>query len=190
MDESELSCSLDIVFEKEMQDLHNGIHTFTIYDNSEEYSIRWSHADTLVQLYLIVRSNQTLRSFFVETLKAGVINSDGSMLLPPRTYLGISRLCFYTLVTIGCTDEAIRSLKKRKKGCEGLFNLIQYMLPKNYFNSNQLADILSKTKDESGFSEVRKFSTDIISYRYEILAKQINKINIEINQDKNSFWKK
>lgn len=146
MEESGLRNSLDIVFEKEMQDLNSGIHTFTVYDTKGEYTIRYPHADTLVQLYLTIRNNQKLRSFFVDSLKEGIINSDGPMLLPPRTYLGISRLSFYTLVEVGCINEAIDSLKKRKKGCEGLFNLIQYMLPKNYFDTTQLNDILSKTR--------------------------------------------
>jgi hypothetical protein len=193
MEISELKSSIDIVFEKEIRDLHSGYRTLAVNESKNEYVITYPHAETLVQLYLTIRSNEKLKSFFIKALEDGIINSDGPILLPMGTYLGISRLCFYTLVNVGYVNEAIVSLKKRKSslGCEGLFNLITEMLPKNYFDSKQLGDILLKTrqmeKTRSEFNlcgEGLRLNTNIINCRYEILTRQIGKINIEINEDK------
>lgn len=115
MEAAELSNSLNIVFEKEMQDLFSGHQTVAVNESKGEYVILYQHAETLIQMYLTIRNNPKLKGFFVDTLKEGIVNSDGPLFLPFRTYLGISCLCFYTLVNIGCVNEAIASLKKRKK---------------------------------------------------------------------------
>lgn len=197
METSELRSSLEVVFEKEKQDLYNGHHTFTVYDTKDGYTIRYPHAETLIQLYLTVRNNQRLRSYLVDALKTGIRNSDSSFFVTHGTYLEISSLCFYTLVNIGYVNEAIASLKKRKKYCEGLFNLISQMLPMNYFDITQLKDISSKTIREMestsewvSSEEGRKLNANIVSLRYEILAKQVSKINVEINEDKKTVSEK
>jgi hypothetical protein len=191
MDTSELSGSLNIVFEKEMQDLNGGHRTFTINVSKEEYDIRYPHAETLVQLFLTIRNSQYLKSLFVDTLKESILNSEETLLLPYGTYLGISRLCFYTLVNIGYVNEAITSLKKRKKDCDGIYDLVLYLIPKNFFNDSQQKEILTKVRSERVYSEMAdKLDSKIVESRYQLLTKGINKVNIEINQDKKAVFEK
>jgi hypothetical protein len=192
MEAKELDYSLNIVFEKEIQDLEQGTQTFTVNDTQDGYFVQYPHAETLVQLYANIRNNGKLKVLFVDTLKDGVINSESSFFLTYRTYLGISPLCFYTLVTAGYSNEAIASLKKRKKSCEGIFNMILNLLPMNYFNSTQLTDILLKTKEvektlkwyDKSDNKGLKLAESIVSLRYVFLQGQIGKINVEINEDK------
>jgi hypothetical protein len=198
MKASKLSRSLAIVFEKETQDLDQGTRTFTVYDTKDRYSIEYPHAETLLQLYANIRNNEKLRAFFVNTLEGGVRNSESSFFVTYRIYTGISSLCFYTLATAGYPNEAISSLKRRRKSCEGIFNIARYMLPMNYFDSTQLTDILSKTRGSEralewyGRSDNKglMLAKDIVNQRYASLQRKISKTNVEINEDKKSLSEK
>jgi hypothetical protein len=190
MQESELRNSLEIVFEKEKQDQWDGHPTFIVSNIKGKYNINYPHAETLIQLYLPVRTNQRQKALLVEALKKEVKDSEILFWTKFKTYVGTAPLCFYTLVKIGYVTEAIASLKKRKEGCEGLFHLILQILPMNFFDTTQLKDILSKAKqnDNTEFwgspTNAAELIKKIVNLRYEIFSKKIREINVEINQDK------
>ena len=198
MEAKELSDSLNTVFEMEIQDLDEGNETFRVRENTDE-AIQYPHAETLIQLYANIRNNETLKSLFVDTLKKGVVNAESSFFVTYGIYTGISPLCFYILVVVGHTNEAVASLKKRKKNCEGLFNIIIYMLSMNYFDSVQLGDILAKTRemaktiewpDDRSANKGVRLGDIIVNLRYAFLQRKITRINIEINEDKRSLSEK
>ncbi|MGD6933319.1 MAG: hypothetical protein ACQCN5_03845 [Candidatus Bathyarchaeia archaeon] len=191
MDVKELSDALNTVFEIEIQDLDKGTKTFNVIDNADE-TIEYPHAETLVQLYANIRNSERLKALFLDTLERGVVNAESSFFVTYRLYTGISPLCFYTLIRAGYVNEAIAFLKKRKKSCEGLFNIILYMLPLNCFDSAQLGDILLKAKEmtrkvdwyDRESNKGLKLVDILVDLRFAFLQRKINSINIEINQDK------
>ena len=198
MEAKELTDSINTVFEMEILDLDQGNETFKVRENSDE-AIQYPHADALIQLYASIRNNETLKSLFVDTLKKGVVKAESSFFVTYGTYTGIAPLSFYTLVLAGYRNEAIASLKKRKKSCEGLFNIIIYMLSMDYFDSAQLRHILSKTKemtktlewpDDRSTNKGLRLGDIIVNLRHYSLQRKISKINIEINEDKRSLSEK
>jgi len=198
MEAKELVDSLNTVFEMEIQELDQGNETFRVCENDDE-PIQYPHAETLIQLYANIRNNETLKSLFIDTLRKGIVNTESSFFVPYGVYTGISSLCFYTLVRVGYTNEAVGSLKKRKKGCEGLFSLIICMLSANYFDSTQLGEILLKTReitktielpDDRSKSKGAKLGDIIVNLRYAFLQRKVSRINIEINEDKRALSQK
>lgn len=197
MEMTELRRNLEIVFEKEEQDLDNGHHTYTVKDAKEEHQIHYPHADTLIQLYLAVRNNDRQRSFLSNAFKKGIVNSESYFHTAYKTYSGISCLCFYTLVKVGLVNEALDALRKRKNYCEGLFELILELLPLNCFNIVQLKKLSLKTRKEiergsqwSSNINAHMLDSTIVNLRYDIFSGQISRINLEINEDKKTVSNK
>jgi hypothetical protein len=185
LDLLELDNYLNIVFEKEESDIKKGLKTWSI-EESDENILSYPNADTIINLFSIIKSNGTLKSYFIDRLKKRIFDSDEIMYMRyGGVPVGISPLCFYVLVELGLASEAITSLKRRHGGCEGFYSLIRYMMPKNYFDLAQLKEISTHIRTEHADSGPGRYLDSlIIESRFELLNRQIKKVNIEINQDK------
>ena len=188
MDLSELRIKMSIVFDKEERDIRKRVFTHTI-DTEHGDVIIYPNAETLIDLYVIIKNDVKLFSFFVDSLERRIIEPEDPLyqiqIMMDGNYEKLVPLCFYTLVQIGFKDKAVDALKMRNKGCEELYRLISEMLPHNYFGDTQLKGILNKVRLEkypSLFGDL--LEDDIIKCRYQILTKQVKKVNVEINQDK------
>jgi hypothetical protein len=194
METSELENSLYIVFEKEESDIEGARGTYAI-EQSKENGLSYPNAETLIDLFFLIKNDVKLRSFFVESLKERIADSDKKLfslrLIMGCAFVSISPLCFYVLVKLGFVDEAIDSLMRRYKGCEGLYRLILYLIPMDYFDIAQLKVISTKVKSEQiCYDLAKKIELIIIEKRYQLLNKKIKQINIEINQDKKAVSEK
>jgi hypothetical protein len=111
-------------------------------------------------------------------------------------YVSNSAICFYALLKLGYINESIESLQKRAKTRNIIYLLISNLISQNLFNFNQLkiiSDIISTDTDfqqKSSQSYGSQLQTRIIKSRFEILTKQVRKINVEINQDKKAVSEK
>ena len=195
MEISELTSDLEIIFEKEISDLSSGVCTFATGKTTKGNIFNYPNARTLIDLFLMVQNDGILKSFFVASLKGQITDSTeaspSGLEWSRFPFVGISQLCFYALIELGFTEEAIDSLKNRRRGCEGIYSLICQLIPKNYFDLNQLKEILTKVRTSSRPSTKRmQLEPMLIESRYELLGMQIKKVNVEINQDKKAVSEK
>ncbi len=191
----ELVRNIQIIFEKEVSDLNKGQNTFYTISEHEKSIFKYPNAETLIDLFLMVKSDEKLKSYFVNCLKNKIIDSDeassSGLKWSRYPFVGISQLCFYALLELNYTEEAIDSFDNRKHGCEGIFSVIYRLIPTGYFDLNQLNEIAIIVR-KSQFSSIKavRLDTLIIEARYELLKMQIKKVNIEINQDKKTVSEK
>lgn len=75
MDTLELSDSLNIVFEKEQSDLKKGTQTCYVDQISLEKVLKYPNAETVIDLFATI-NNETVKSYFLDTLKKCVSLSD------------------------------------------------------------------------------------------------------------------
>ena len=196
MELDELIDNLKIILDKEETDQKTGTITSFYTKSNDNLILNYPNGETLVEMFSVLGNDNKLQSFFINSLKKIIIDSDeiwygqrgGGFSLG-----GNSTICFYALVELGYTNEAIESLKKRRNGCHGIYRLISITLERNYFNSNQLKEISNKIDTDRGDNQSNKgegLKLKIIQTRYELLKKQIKKVNIEINQDKKTVSEK
>ena len=195
MELSELMNNVEITFEKELSDLNSRVATFrTVTKDTEEF-FEYPNAQTLIDLFSMVQSDRKLKLFFLDFMKKQIINSDEASVIGPKfsrvSFLGVSQLCFYTLLKLGFVQEAIDSLIERRQGCEGIYFLFYLLTLNDYFSLVQLKEILAKIRKHSLPSAYASYlDKKIVNSRYEILTTQTKKINIEINQDKKTVSEK
>ena len=191
MDLLELEENLQIVFDKEENDLRKEGSTF-YYQGSQAKDITYPNAEMLVEIFTGL-GNDTVKCYFIDFLKKRISDSN-EIMFGQRTgaffYVGTCALCFYTLVELGYTNDAIESLKKRQSGWHGIHSLLQ-ILGRNYFDSNQLKEISKIVNVMQNYSDIREaLRSKIIETRFEVLKTQIKKVNVEINQDKKTVAEK
>ena len=202
MELNELEDNLKIVFDKEESDQKEGTCTSFYTKSNNNLIFNYPNAETLVAMFSILGNDKKLQSFFITSLKKRTMDSE-EILWGQRTggfsRVGASPLCFYALVELGYTNEAIESLKKRHNGRYGIYSLICILLDKNYFDSNQLKEISNKINSdlEQHLSDIEESNRigeilqhKLIQTRFERLRKQIKKVNIEINQDRRTVSEK
>lgn len=191
MDLLELEENLNIVFDKEENDLKNEGYTY-YYKGTQANEITYPNSEILVELFSSL-GNDTLKSFFIDAIKKRIIYAD-EVLYGTSRPVGISVLCFCVLIELGYINDAIESLRKRRKSCEGIYSLLSQIIDKNYFDSSQLKDISKKVDSEKEdiFDTLthQDLQSKIIQARFEILKSKIRKVNVEINQDKKSVAEK
>jgi hypothetical protein len=196
MNEPELEDCIKVVFDKEVSDLWQGTSTF--YSGYRNDTFNYPNAETLVDIFLALGTDSKLQSFFLNSAKTAIIKSPEfeSSIDRQAMYVSNSAICFYALLKLGYINESIESLQKRAKTRNIIYLLISNLISQNLFNFNQLkiiSDIISTDTDfqqKSSQSYGSKLQTRIIKSRFEILTKQVRKINVEINQDKKAVSEK
>ncbi len=195
MELNELRENLEIVFDKEESDLKNQGYSF-YYKGSEAENITYPNAEMLLQIFVGI-GNDAISAFykynFIEILNKKIIESNEYICRQIKggfSYVGTSALCFYSLIEAGYANDAIESLKKRQKGCCGIYRLLLQILGKTYFDSNQLKELSSILKVSRGCDNEEPLRYKIVQTRFEQLETKIKKVNIEINQDKKNVAEK
>lgn len=201
MDKDELHESLEIVFDKEKSDIRNQGYSY-FYKGTQAENITYPNAEMLLQIYADLK-NEVSNIFqlidFVGTLKGKIAQASEPLVRYSRTevsYVGVSALCFYTLVQIGYANEAIESLKKRQNDFSGIYRLLYAILGTTYFDSVQLKDLSDileadrSAKIEEQLRDKERLRSKIIEVRFQQLEKKLKKVNVEINQDKKSLAEK
>jgi hypothetical protein len=193
MKKQELKSDAKIIFEKELFDLSNGNITFAFITAKKETIFFYPNAQTLIDLFSMVQNDEKLKSYFVRLLETEIADSEEASPVGEKfhryPFVGVSHLCFYTLMELGFRKEAMDSLKKRRQGFEGIYSLICRLISKDYFNSIELKEILTIVRTHIG-TQARQLEYMIVKSRYELLGKQITKVNVEINQDKKAVSEK
>ena len=131
MHSKELEKDLEIIFDKEKTNTQLSIHSQrkkkarASFSRSffSTYSIKdYPNSETLKSLYLYQENEEDRRQYIIKRLQKEIINSDEDekeiekyQSSPSIPINGLSKLCFYTLIQLGFTDEAVQSLFKRKK---------------------------------------------------------------------------
>jgi hypothetical protein len=192
---SELQSDLGIILDKERHDLEKGRLTHTLEKSKDGNVLKYPNAETLIGLFLTIKNDEKLRSAFLSSLTRQVTDDDEFTFHPTigePVFLGTSPLCFYTLVNMGFVNEAIDSMKKRhNRSSRGIYNLLLQLIPRNYFNKSQLKEIVTILRtDPFVYPEKEDLCSMIIDSRYELLRKEITKVNVEINQDKKAVSEK
>lgn len=193
MDLLELEENLQIVFDKEENDLKKDGYTYS-HRGTQAKEITYPNSEILMELFSGL-GNDVLKSFFIDVLRKRIVNADEVSygILRP---VGISVLCFHVLIELGYTNDAVESLKSRRKTWRGIYFLLYQIIDRNYFDSNQLKDISKKLQsEEKDFLDILPYQgthlkSKIIQARFEILKTKIRKVNVEINQDKKSVAEK
>ncbi len=202
MELAQLQESLQIIFDKEENDLKVGRPTYLIKKTTPKPTIEYPNCAMLVSLFSLIRNDAKLRSFYIDSLKKIITNCEEIQYGQKSggfSLVGNSTLCFYALTEIGYGNEAIESFKKRHGGRQGIYTLIFYLIDFGIFSSKQLteiSDILKKdyvyllediyNPDKIG----EKLQEKLISTRFERLSEQIKKVNREINEDEKTVIEK
>jgi hypothetical protein len=194
MELSELESSLEIIFEKEIHDLESGAPTFKIESSENGDILKYPNADMMINLFSLIQSDGKLRLSFVDSLEKKIKYSDEFIRFMPSIgtfYVGISGVCFYTLVVLGFVNEAVNSLKRRTKGSQAIYNLISYLIPNNYFDLNQQNEVLQIIRADPRPSDIKsRLNSILVKSRFELLGTQIRRVNIETNLDKKAVCEK
>lgn len=200
MDKDELISDIEIVFEKELEDLKYNDTWFHKNENGEEI-LDYPNANVLVKIYEIINSNLNLKKVYITYLQEKIEIPEEieiSLLMgETNSYRGISQLGFYTLCKLGLTEEAIISYEKRTKPSGLIIFALEEILKEDpsLFSKNQLDRLLIHLKQiEIKGYPASKAKERVIKYiiesRFNSLKIKTNKINFEINVDKQKIIEK
>lgn len=194
MTSSDFQESMQIVFDKEESDLNTEGYSF--YEGSQAQNITYPNGEVLLQIYaglgteLLSELNkmvfrQILRTKIIASEEIRYLSESGSV-----TYTGLSTLCFYTLIRLGFTDDAIDCLRNRQKDRNGIYNILIQILERVNFNQQQLKAISDIANAHKGYSVEVPLKRKLVQVRFNQLENNLKKINIEINQDKATLKEK
>lgn len=202
MNSTELEEGLEIIFDKERTDLqeHNTFTQEGTIKGDEyfsTYSIKdYPNSEKLKNLYFYLENEEDKRCF-VNILQKEIIESDEDEIEKiqhspgERPFNGLSKLCFYTLLQLGFINEALESLIKRNKRCNGIFSILIGINLEDCFTIEQLTKLMSKVNGWNGNPFVKNVLLKRIrSSRFEKFDQRIKFRNIEINQDKKTVSEK
>jgi hypothetical protein len=205
MNTSELEEGLEIIFDKEKTDLKTCDTIITEARKREtdffvtSYLKNYSNSDRLKNFYYYL-DNEEDKLSFIRRLEKEIIDSDEDEIkfdkvqssLYRKTFNGLSKLCFYTLLQLGFTDEALETFINRKKRCYGLFTLLMNIDLEDYFTTGQLNKLYSKVNQWNPENIVTKnlLLNNIKNSRLKRFDQKIKYRNIEINQDKKAVTEK
>lgn len=198
MDLEEIKALVTITLEKEFDDQKNNISTYALREIEGKRVILYEHADTLVDIFSNIQSDESTKSEFLKLLITAVENSPdfeidmhGSR---QDIYASKSSLCFYTLIKLGFVNEAFIALENRSKQqvSGSLFSLMIYVLNEDYayFDLKEISRLIEITKKliSGGRYYADRYKENALSIlrtsAYEIAKKSIKGVNIEINRDK------
>lgn len=202
MKSKELEDGLEIIFDKEKTDLLKG-ETITKERKKEEnkfytvYSIiAYPNSETLKDFYYYLE-NDGDKDSFVKILQNQITDSEEDEKEKTQTspgekpFNGLSKLCFYTLIKLGFSEEALESLIKRKKRYNGILDILIGIDLEDYFTIEQLTKLIPKINDWNGNLCVKNILLDRIkSSRSKQFDQKMKSKNIEINQDKKTVSEK
>ena len=193
----ELKENLELILEKELSDQRSTSEvTFTYSLDNNRRQFDYPNAETLIELFELIKNEKKLKAFLLDFLKFKVSNaSETNSTTEPFPLsaknnkwlpIGVSHFCFFSLVQLGYIDDAIESLETRKPPIQGITIFLNMFIDDNYFDSKQLKRIsdLNVLKNNS---EIKQ---KILQKRFGILRHQTRNVNIEINQDKKQVSEK
>lgn len=198
MNKEELISRIEIILNKESNDLFNSKLTFGL--KGSEVGLSYSHSDTLIDIFSNVQEDNYLKAIFVATLRKEISEKPENYYLhaPKDIYAGTVALAFYTLLKLGFVEEVLESLKNRTFSSGTILKFLPYLFNEKYtyFNINHLNELLKKingmniegayrSRIREEFNELKNNAKSIIlKESYESLKKEIKGVNIEINIDK------
>lgn len=194
MDITELKSHMDIVFDKEENDLANGKDTwhFNKEKSSGDHILFYPNSETLIDIFSNIQNKEKLKFEFLNKLEYSV--KESAEFWKESAVLGIHALCFYTLIRLGFVEKALKAFESRRKYSDLLLELILSLLRDNfnYFDIEQLNKILKEVKriPVSSIKTKELLITEIIDGRYELLKKKVRGVNVEINLDKKTVSEK
>lgn len=197
MDREELEVLVNIVLEKDLDDLKRQILVWKLTKQEDKKIISYEHSDTLIDIFSNIQNESTLREEFIKILEASIKDSfdyEVSGGYGKRdTYASTCPLSFYTLIKLGFIENALDALAERARirKTGAIFNLISAILSEDYsyFDLKQIFKLLEaiKLQKESGYY-AGMYQNNVISTlrstAYEHVKKDIRGINFEINKDK------
>jgi hypothetical protein len=201
MEFGEIEDSIKIIFDKEEYDQKETDRSYFYKTLGDKFKFDFPNAETLVELFLTLTNNKQ-KTFFINFLKKAIIDSEEILWGKARggfSLVGGSPLCFFTLLQLGYANDALESLKKRRNGRTGIYTLICHILEENYFDATQLKELSNKINNdlEQSLSDIgsdygiwETLQSKLIQMRFELLKKQIKKVNVEINIDKKTVSEK
>ncbi len=201
MNSYELDKGLEIIFDKEKIDLKRNDTYTTVAINEDKWNTTYlitdyPNSERLKTLYSILENDQDKQAF-VRKLQKELIDSEEDEIEKyqstpnGRPLNGLSKLCFYTLLQLGFTDEAIESFIKRKKRFRGILSILMKINLDDYFTVDQLTKLIPKIEKWDGNHFVRNILLDKTrDSRIKQFDVKIKAQNIEINQDKKAVNEK
>ena len=202
MNIKELKDDIETVIEKEISDLDDAVDkthvkTWSIDNNSSK--LLYSNAERLLRLWISLSDDESKLAF------KGKILSGINLAEIKRYKYGVwpiiqsaSQLCFYVAIKIGLIDEALSAFVKRVNHGEQsvlIFDLIKDDLKEFLFlltrtQLNELHRILEVALvDTDHISKKSSFLKNLLDERIRLLDKKLDKINVEINQDKSNLMR-
>ena len=207
--EEELNHQIQVILDKELDDLLNWIPSWDIKEEKGKHILRYPNADTLIDVFSNIQNNPYLKIKYKNSLCDEIENSGEKIetriknygpTLDLNTYyynyISTSSISFYALLRLGFTKEAISSFKKRISDSGSIILIIDGLLKEDfsYFDKQNLDELLKKLKECKLKGSANKVNNAVISKiikeRYELLKKEIKGINLEINQDKKTITEK
>ena len=120
--------------------------------NNENKCFKYPNSEALISLFETTKNDNSARSFFIQLLSETILECIEYPVVDEQTeymgYVNVSTLSFYVLVKLGYVDEALNSLNRRYERSSLTYFLIYRILEGNFFNSNELNEILIKLKNE------------------------------------------
>ena len=202
MDIKELEALIDIVFQKEFDDLSHNKNTWTLEQKEDKKVIQFEHADTLLDIFSNCESDPKLKAKFIKKIKEElesspekIIEIQTDMFSSYMDYASSSALAFYVLLRLGFVEEIFSLLEIRRinKESGAILHLMNSLLDEDYayFDLTQIATLLKIMKMQKiTYSTGKKYKSFAISKlssnAYDLVKKNTKGINIEINRDKES----
>lgn len=208
MDEDRINEYITLIFNKELAELRKKSKTWDMnfkVKNGEKRRVEYKNADTLIDVFANIRSDK-LKEYFVEQVAYKIWAVDEEYYTTGFGYakkfdfcVGSSALAFYTLIRLGYSDRAVEAAQNRINSCNCylLFYLLWYVFQEdyNYFNISHINNLTKNFRAlddaEPFIKSIRDQILDLSSKNgFEILKKEIQGVNIEINRDKESVIRK
>ncbi|HOR45878.1 MAG TPA: hypothetical protein PK624_13880 [Spirochaetota bacterium] len=202
MEDYEIQSCIEIIFSNEISSLRNGTPTWNVNEKKE---IVYEHAETLINMFSCLSDDKEKEEFSNILMKDILFGYeyiyDSNNEKKERIFISCTGLSFYTLIKLDYINLAIDSLIGRIQhemmSLVGIFRILCKMVDSysNYFDLMQIASLLRilKKYDQSDSYQTILKNTIINSlskYGYSVIKSRVNKINIEINRDKESVSKK
>jgi len=201
--DDELEYQIRVVLDKELDDLKHWESTWKLQEEKGKKFIKYPNSDTLIDIFSNIQNQPEQKVNFVKNLCEKIEKSGEGIEKKYNNrgpdyyqYISKSSICFYSLIRIGFTKEAIASYTKRVPHSGSLTLLIEDVLEEDfsYFDKKDLDELLTrliKNKLKGPAEKKRELTiSKIIKNRYDQLKKEIRGINLEINQDKKSLSEK
>lgn len=202
MNSKELEDGLEIIFDKEKTDLQEG-DTFIKKEKREGNNLYstyfifdYPNSEKLKNFYFYLENDEDKQAL-IKKLQKEIIDSEEDeqekIQRSPgiKSFNGLSKLCFYTLLQLGFTNEALESLIKRKKRCNGIFSILLGINLGDYFTIDQLTKLIPKINSFKDNPFVKTLLLKRIkSSRLRKFEQKMKSRNVEINQDKKTVSEK